>query len=78
MNIRTTIRLTTAAMFAAQAIPALALDLTVTHFGTGMYGVPFAAGGDCRDQAGARYHVAYWRAWTKFHCSSLYGVIGKQ
>jgi NitT/TauT family transport system substrate-binding protein len=42
MNIRTTIRLTTAAMFAAQAIPALALDLTVTHFGTGMYGVPFA------------------------------------
>jgi NitT/TauT family transport system substrate-binding protein len=29
-------------MFAAQAIPALALDLTVTHFGTGMYGVPFA------------------------------------
>jgi NitT/TauT family transport system substrate-binding protein len=42
MNIRTTIRLTTAVMFAAAAMPALALDLTVTHFGSGMYGVPFA------------------------------------
>ncbi len=42
MNIRTTIRLVTVAMFAAAAMPALALDLTVTHFGTGMYGVPFA------------------------------------
>ena len=42
MSIRTTIRLVTVAVFAAAAMPALALDLTVTHFGTGMYGVPFA------------------------------------
>ena len=42
MNIRTAIGLTTAAMFAAGAMPALAIDLTVTHFGTGLYGVPFA------------------------------------
>ena len=104
MNTRTAIGLTTAAMLAAGAMPALALDLTVTHFGTGMYGVPFAvakekgyfkeggldvtgfltsagggttirnamaseilirrggaAGSDCRDQAGARYHYCTWR-----------------
>ena len=42
MNTRTTIGLMIAAVFGAVAMPALALDLTVTHFGTGMYGVPFA------------------------------------
>lgn len=46
MDFRTTIRLTTIGLATAVAMPALALDLTVTHFGTGMYGVPFAIAKD--------------------------------
>ena len=40
MNARAKISLAAALFMVAS--PALAIDLTVTHFGTGMYGVPFA------------------------------------
>jgi len=39
-------RLASAAAFLVAATAASAVDLTVTHFGTGMYGAPFAVARD--------------------------------